>query len=148
SASAEESSVRRGTSGRARPSRELSDIIEPPQGGGFGGAEEAVLDRGGELAQQGDGGIGLLEQQGGGALALVQRPQQLPGAPALDPGAHRLQGGAQFRRGGDLGQAIDHRVQAIQLEGDRAGQGGVGQQQVQQELGLERRVIGASVGGS
>src|SRR5699024_10245702 len=94
----------RGTSGRARPSRELSDIIEPPQGGGFGGAEEAVLDRGGELAQQGDGGIGLLEQQGGGALALVQRPQQLPGAPALDPGAHRLQGGAQFRRGETSGR--------------------------------------------
>src|SRR5699024_645273 len=147
--------LRRGSSGRRREPASrapvvCSDIVDPPSRGGLRGAEEAVLERGGELPQGGHRGVGLLQQCGGGAVGRlpVQRAQQVARIPAVDAGAQRDQRGAQLGGGCHVRQPVQGQAQPLQLERDRARQGGVGQQQLQQQLGLDRGVVGAPVGGA
>ena len=112
--------------------------------------EEAVLERGGELPQGVHRGVGLLQQRRRRAVGRLaaQRSQQVARLPGSDPGAQRDQRGAQLRGGCDVRQPVQGLAEPVQLEGDRAGQGGVGQQQLQQQLRLDRGVIGASVRGA
>src|SRR5699024_9123606 len=85
-----------------------SDIVDPPSRGGLRGAEEAVLECGGELPQGGHRGVGLLQQCGGGAVGRlpVQRAQQVARIPAVDAGAQRDQRGAQLGGGCHVRQPV------------------------------------------
>src|SRR5699024_9311029 len=106
--------------------------------------------RGRQLPQGVHRGVGLIEQGGGGAVGRLpaQRAQQLACVPAVDARAQRAQRGAQLGGGRHGRQPVPGQAQPFQQERDRAGQGGVGQEQLEQELGLDGGVARPPVGGA
>src|SRR5690606_22799692 len=128
-----------------------SDIVDPPSRGGFRGAEEAVLEGGGEGAQGLRRRVDLRRQRGRRVLTgrrARQRTQQLVGLPGGEAGAQRRHRCAQLGGGRGLGQPVQGLAEPVQLEGERARQRGVAEQQLDQQLRLHGGVEGAAVGGA